>query len=196
MIAGIITLGGFIPYWQTICSGKTRPNRATWLIWTIVGTIIAYNYREGGADATMWVPISYVIGPLLTSILSIKFGEGGWTTLDRICLIGVAIGLILWWLYQLPFLTLGINIGIDFLGAIPTIHKSFREPYSENLFAWWLFWLGNVLNVLAIDRWELQIIIHPIYMLLVTTAICGCLRWGRLQAQRARRDRRRKIHLN
>ncbi len=53
-------------------------------------------YRAAGADATMWVPITYVIGPLGTSLLAIKFGEGGWTKLDRICLVGVGIGLILW----------------------------------------------------------------------------------------------------
>jgi hypothetical protein len=196
MIAGVLSIGGFIPYWRAIWQGKTRPNRATWWIWTIVGVIIALSYRASGADSTMWVPITYVIGPFGTALLSIKFGEDSWTKLDLICLLGVGIGLILWIVYRSPYLTLGINIGIDFLGALPTIRKSFREPYSEDLFSWLLFWLANTINLLAIDRWELQIAVYPLYMVLVTTAICWCLRRGRLQQQKQRRMQRRKIYLN
>jgi hypothetical protein len=144
----------------------------------------------------MWVPITYVVGPFCTALLAIKFGEDGWTKLDLICLLGVGVGLILWWVYRSPYLTLGINIGIDFLGALPTIRKSFREPYSEDLFSWLLFCLANIINLLAIDRWEWQIVVYPFYMVLVTTTICWCLRRGRLQRQRHRRNQSRKIHLN
>jgi hypothetical protein len=191
-IAGILSIGGFIPYWWAIWQGKTRPNRATWCIWTIVGIIIAFSYRASGAESTIWVPITYAIGPFCTALLSFKFGEDSWAKLDTICLLGVAIGLILWVMYRSPVLTLGINIGIDFLGALPTIRKSFREPYSEDLFSWLLFWLANTINMLAIDRWEIQIVVYPLYMVVVTTAICWCLWRGRWQ----RKKQRRKIHLN
>jgi threonine/homoserine efflux transporter RhtA len=165
------------------------------LIWTVVGTIIAFSYRASGAESTIWVPITYVIGPFCTALISLRFGEGSWTKLDLVCLLGVAIGLILWVVYRSSHLTLGISIGIDFLGALPTIRKSFREPYSEDLFSWLLFWLANTINLLAIDRWEWQIIVYPLYMVVVTTAICWCLRHGRLRQQQ-KRQQRRKIHLN
>jgi hypothetical protein len=192
MIAGVLTLTGFIPYWWAIVRGKTRPNRATWWIWTIVGIIIAFSYRASGATSTMWVPITYVIGPFCTALLAIKFGADGWTKLDTICLVGVGIGLILWGVYRSPHLTLGLNIGIDFLGALPTIRKSIRDPYSEDLFAWLLFAIANIINLLAVDLWEWQIIVYPIYMVLITTIICGYLWWGRQQ----KRDRHRKNYLS
>jgi hypothetical protein len=132
----------------------------------------------------MWVPISYVIGPCITSLLAIKFGEGGWTKLDRICLVGVGIGLILWGVYRSPSLTLGINIGIDFLGALPTLRKSLRHPYSEDLFAWVLFSIAHILNLLAIDLWQWQIVIYPIYMFVVCSAICLFLWRGRLKSRK------------
>ncbi|AFY95555.1 hypothetical protein Cha6605_4637 [Chamaesiphon minutus PCC 6605] len=136
-----------------------------------MGVVIALSYRAAGAEATIWVPITYIIGPVVTSLLAIKFGEGGWTKLDRICLVGVGIGLILWGLYRSPSIALGINIGIDFLGALPTIRKSFRRPDDENLLAWLLFSVANALNLLAIDRWMWQIVIYPIYIFLVTSTI-------------------------
>jgi hypothetical protein len=191
-IAGGLSLAGFIPYWWAICQYKTRPNRATWWIWTIVGVMIAFSYRAVGAESTIWVPISYVIGPLGTALLSLKFGEGGWTQLDRICLFGVGIGLILWGIARSPQLTLGINIGIDFLGALPTIRKSLRDPYSEDLCSWLLFTLSSLVNLLAIDRWELQIAIYPIYLLLIISSIWGCLQWGRWRV----RKQKRKIYLD
>ncbi len=157
-----------------------------------MGIIIAFSYRAAGAESTMWVPITYAIGPFCTALLSFKFGEDSWAKLDTICLLGVAIGLILWVMYRSPPLTLGINIGIDLLGALPTIRKSFREPDSEDLFSWLLFWLANTINMLAIDRWELQIVVYPIYMVVVTTAICWCLWRGRWR----RKKQSRKIHLN
>jgi hypothetical protein len=181
-------LAGFIPYWWAIWQGKTRPNRATWWIWSMVGVIIALSYRAAGAGATIWVPISYVIGPVITSLFAIKFGEGGWTKLDRICLVGVGIGLILWVLYRSPDLTLGLNIGIDFLGALPTIHKSIHHPEGEDRLAWFLFAIANVLNLLAIDLWVWQIVIYPIYMFLVCTTIFWLLWRGR--------RKRLKINLN
>lgn len=183
-IAGIVSLTGFIPYWWAIWQGRTRPSRATWWIWSIVGIAIALSYRALGADSTIWVPISYVIGPLVTSILAIKFGEGGWSKLDRICLIGVGIGLILWGLSRSPSIVLGINIGIDFLGAVPTIRKSYRYPQGENRLAWLLFSVGNGLNLLAIEQWTAQIIIYPLYIFLVGIAI-NLLLW-RGQSKRSR----------
>ncbi len=188
----MLSLAGFIPYWWAIWQQKTRPNRATWWIWTIVGVLIAFSYRAAGAESTIWVPISYVIGPFGTALLSIKFGEGGWTQLDRTCLLGVGIGLILWGVARSPYLTLGMNIGIDFLGALPTIRKSLRDPYSEDLFSWLLFALSSIVNLLAIDRWELSIAIHPIYILLISSSIWGCLQWGRWRVQK----QRRKIYLD
>jgi hypothetical protein len=187
-IAGVLSLGGFLPYWWAIWRGKTRPNRATWWIWSIVGIIIALSYRAAGAESTMWVPISYVIGPLGTSLFALKFGEGGWTKLDRICLVGVGIGLILWGVYRSPDLVLGINISIDFLGALPTIRKSFRHPEGEDLLAWALFTIANLLNLLAVDRWRWEIVIYPIYMFLICSTIYSILWRGR--------RKREKINLN
>jgi hypothetical protein len=182
----VLTLIGFIPYWWAIWHRKTQPHRASWWIWTIVGMMIALSYRATGAEATMWVPIGYVIGPLGTALLAIKFGADGWTKLDTICLLGVGIGLILWGVYRSPQLTLGINIGIDFLGALPTIRKSVRDPYSEDLLSWSLFTIANFINLLAVDVWTWQIAIYPIYILLITSLIWGCLRWGRLRIQKQR----------
>jgi hypothetical protein len=166
-IAGATTLLGFVPYWISILRGKTQPNRATWAIWSIVGLILSSSYWAVGARDTIWVPLSYVIGPIVTSILGIRWGEGGWTRFDRRCLMGTAVSLVLWIALKSPLVALGLNLLIDFLGALPTIAKSARDPEGEDPLAWVLFAIGNGFNLLAIDQWSWAIAAYPIYLFVI-----------------------------
>lgn len=150
-----------------------------------MGIIIATSYRAAGANSTIWVPLTYVVGPLFTSLLAIKFGQGGWTRFDRICVLGAAASLGLWVGSRSPDLTLAINIGIDFLGALPTIRKSLIDPNGEDLLAWLLFLIANALNVLAIDRWSWQVMVYPSYMFLMTGVICWVLWQGRRKERKS-----------
>lgn len=146
-----------------------------------MGILIATSYHAAGANATIWVPISYVIGPLGTSLLAARYGEGGWTQFDRYCLLGAMMSLGLWVGLRSPDLTLAINIGIDFLGALPTIRKAWRDPHSEDLLAWGLFTIANLLNAIAIDRWIWQVSLYPIYLAMLTVGIFWLVWHGRRQ---------------
>jgi hypothetical protein len=163
-IAGATTLLGFVPYWMSIVGGKTQPNRATWVIWSIVGVILSSSYWAAGARGTIWVPLSYVIGPIVTSLLGIRWGVGGWTKFDRRCLMGTAVSLVLWILLKSPLVALGLNLLIDFLGALPTIAKTTRDPEGEDRLAWLLFAIGNGFNLLAIEQWTWAIAAYPVYL--------------------------------
>src|SRR5690242_18066463 len=64
-LAGALSLLGFMPYIVEIVQGKTRPNRATWWIWTVVGAMLSASYYASGSPHAIWVPLSYVVGPLV-----------------------------------------------------------------------------------------------------------------------------------
>lgn len=178
MLAGIISLLAFLPYIGAILQGKTKPNRASWWIWATIGMILAISYHASGAHTTIWVPISYVIGPTITALLSIKYGEGGWNTLDRACLTGAFISLVIWWLSKSPVLALFINLFIDLLGALPTLVKSYSDPESEDRTAWLLFVTGNTVNLFALKKWTIILAAYPVYMVAVSglIAIFVCFR--------------------
>jgi hypothetical protein len=184
-IAGMVSLLGCLPYWNAIVRGRIRPNRATWWIWLVVGIMIMLSYRAAGATTTLWVPVTYVVGPFVTSLLAIKFGEGGWTKFDRTCLLISLASIGFWSVSKSADLTLGINIGIDFLGALPTIRKSTIDPHGENILAWSMFTAANALNLLAIDRWSWQVMVYPIYMFFLCGTICWLLWQGRRKTQKS-----------
>ena len=55
--AGLLSLAAFVPYIIAIVKGVTKPNRATWWIWTTNGLILLASYYASGAESTVWVAV-------------------------------------------------------------------------------------------------------------------------------------------
>ena len=163
-VAGVVSLVAFVPYIIATLRRQTKPNRATWWIWTVVGLMLGASYWSSGANHTIWVPASYIIGPLATAILSLRYGEGGWTRFDRYCLIGAGVSAVLWWVFSSPLVALSINLCIDCAGALPTVRKAYANPEGEDRLAWIMFFAGNSINLLAIEHWNFAIASYPVYM--------------------------------
>lgn len=169
--AGLLSFLAFIIYYITIINGKTLPNKATWLILTIVGILVSVSYYSIGAKETIWVSISYVVGPLIAFLLSLKYGESNWTILDRTCLSISIVSILVWSFTESAIIVLLTNIFIDFLGIIPTIKKSYINPESEDYVPWLITTIASLLNILAIQDWVFSIYVYPIYMIVFNTII-------------------------
>ena len=161
IIAGVISLFGYLPYIVAILQKKTKPNRATWCIWTIIGFMLVASYYSSGANNTIWLPLCAAFSQLIIAILSIKYGEGGWNRFDQTCLIGVALSLFLWWYYNSPMIALFINISMDFFGALPTIKKSYFQPQTEDIIPWIIFLFASIVNFFAIQEWDFIVLAYP-----------------------------------
>lgn len=162
--AGIFSLLGFVPYIVTILQGKTSPNRASWSIWASLGIVLAVSNYSAGAKETMWLLTAYAFCQITIAVLSLKYGEGGWNTFDRTCLLGAFISIVLWQLFDSPLIAITISIAIDSLGALPTIKKSYLQPETEDLFSWLMFWVAGTLNICALSRWTVELAAQPIYL--------------------------------
>jgi len=162
--AGALSLIAYVWYNVSIIKGETRPNKATWWILTLVGFLILMSYYQGGARESIWVPLAYVLGPLIIAILSLKYGEGHWTAFDKSCLVGALIGALLWWVFDSPLLGLLISMFIDLLGLLPTIMKSYLRPESENRTAWVMEAASSILNIFAVKIWVFSIWVYPVYL--------------------------------
>ena len=162
--AGIFSLLGFVPYIITIFQGKTSPNRASWSIWASLGIVLAVSNYSAGARETMWLLTAYAVCQITIAVLSLKYGEGGWNTFDRTCLLGAFVSIILWQLFDSPLIAITISIAIDSLGALPTIKKSYLQPETEDLFSWMMFWTAGTLNICALAQWSVELAAQPIYL--------------------------------
>ncbi len=183
IIAGVLALGGYIPYIYSIFKGITKPNRATWIIWSIVGGLLGFSYLAEGDSNAIWLPLGYFIGPLFVAILSIWYGYTEWTRLDKICLLIAVISIVPWILSKDATITLIINVLIDASGAIPTLVKTFKEPETEDLPAWVIFAIANTLQLFAISYLDITIM-YPVYLFLLATSMVILILRGRIMMKK------------
>lgn len=170
-IAGVVSFTAYLLYIYTTIRGQTKPNRVTWWILSLVGLMIATSYYAGGARETMFVAVSYIVGPLIIAILSLWYGEGKWETLDKVCLTGAIVSAIIWYFSSSAIITLSINLPMDFLGLIPTIKKSYLRSIGEDRIAWTLTSFAGILNMFAIKTFTFAIVLYPLYLLIVNVFI-------------------------
>lgn len=186
-VAGALSFLAYVPYVISTVKGKTRPNRATWIIWTAVGVSLLASYAAAGARETVWVTVANLAAFLMVLILSFKYGEGGWTVFDGFCLFGAGLGFALWWWFDSPLPTLYSGLFIDWIGALPTLRKSWVDPYSEDLLSWILFLTANALNLLALRVWNLEMASYPLYMVGITLVMVVILAFRRVQSPKTRK---------
>ncbi|MFO0658738.1 MAG: hypothetical protein U0165_02740 [Polyangiaceae bacterium] len=170
-VAGAISASAFIPYLRSVVRKQTTPSTASWLIWTLVGALLCSSYWASGARAAIWVSVSYMVGPLITLGFCVRYGDRSWSRLDIGCVVLALVSIVLWTVTGVAWVALALNIGIDFFGAVPTIRKSWSEPGSEDKTAWGLFFLGNTVNLLAIETWTPAMYLYPAYLFAVTLVV-------------------------
>jgi hypothetical protein len=175
IISGIIGFLAFLPYIVSTFQGKTRPNKATWIIWSILGVIIAASYYAAGARETAMLPFAYALGMILTTAICLRYREEGWTALDKGCLAGAGAGLILWALTKDAAMALYLLTIVDAIGSIPTIEKAWKRPETEDKAAWAMFLIANALNILAINSWTFSVAMYPIYVIILSGTMCALL---------------------
>lgn len=181
--AALVSLAGFVPYLAAAIRGRARPNRATWIIWTVVGGMLFASSRAAGAGPAAWLAASYTLGPFVTALVALRFGVGGWTRFDRACLAGALLGIGLWLATGSPTVALACFLAIDACGALPTVRKAARDPRSEDPLAWILFTGGNALDLLAVPRFTFGAAAFAIYMFAVAALVLALLAAGRLRAR-------------
>lgn len=175
ILAGVIAFLAYVLYIVAIVRGSTKPSRTTWWIWSILGIIVGISYFLSGAEHTIWVPLGEVVGPLIIALLSLKYGVGGWSPIDKFAIFGSIVSLILWGISGSPLVGLVAGLSIDFLAVIPTAVKTYYRPEEEDRFAWSLTGLGNFLNLFAVEKWVFAIAVYPVYAAIIDGVVLALL---------------------
>jgi hypothetical protein len=102
ILAGILALVQFAPYIRDILRRTTRPERATWAIWTTLSGLIFASQVAKGAGASLWMSAAQGLGNLTVLVLALRFGVGGYTRRDIAALILAGIGLVIWGVTKEP----------------------------------------------------------------------------------------------
>ena len=169
--SGILMMVSSVPYIRDIVKGKTKPERATWFIWSVVMMIAFFAQVASGGTFSTLLTVGDTIVVIVIFILSIKHGMAGWMMRDKMALVGAGISLILWYFTKNPAIALFIVIFIDFLGGLLTIVKSYENPESETMLTWFFSSIAGFLGILAVGEMNFILLAFPIYICLINLAI-------------------------
>jgi hypothetical protein len=184
---GFISVISYIPYIRDMFAGTTKPERASWFIWLILGGIAFFSQLAKGATHSLWLPGIQSFFNLVIFLLAIKFGVGGFTRRDSIALAAAALGLLLWYFTKEAAVALFIVIAVDAVGMVLTVIKSYEDPGSETIASWYLFAASGLVAAFAVGEFNLILLAYPLYIVFANLAVVAAIYWGRHKAHNGKR---------
>ena len=179
-LSAALSIAAYLPYIGDTLRGRTRPQRASWLIWSVLGSIAFASQLYEGAQGTLWFAGAQVSGTITVFVLSLWRGKGELLSPVDVLALGVAaIGLVLWHLTDTAAYALAITISISMLGGVLTILKTYRDPGSETTITWILSFCASVCTIAAAGTVNPVILAYPVYLLVLNGGIILAIMLGR-----------------
>lgn len=173
IIGTLICSLGAVAYLVQTVRGKVRPNRVSFLLWSVVPMIaFAAQLSQGvGLEALMTFSTGFL--PLTIFIASFVNKKAEWklTRFDVACGILSLAGLVLWLATSEGNLAILFSIVADAFAAIPTVVKAWRYPRTEIAWPWLATSVGVVLTLLTIPVWTFANSGFILYILVLNVLI-------------------------
>jgi hypothetical protein len=179
IIASLLTIVGYFPYFKDIFKRKTRPHLFTWLIWAVTqGTATVAILYGGGKFAAM----STIVGTLLVlaiCLLALKYGTKNITKSDTGVLLLAILAIIIWWQLKNPVLAVLMISAIDGIGYLPTFRKTYEEPGSETISFWACMALADVVTIMASAEYNVLTVTYIAVLTVANLAMVALIIWRR-----------------
>lgn len=163
-IAVVLTFVGYIPYILDTIKGKTKPHVYTWFIWGII-TLAAYALQvSANAGPGSFVTLAAAIVCLFIAALGLGVArsEKNIDKVDTFCFILALVATSAWLFAGQPVVAVILLSLADMIGFIPTIRKSWRNPWQETLFSYEMNTIRFVLAIYALSNYSLVALLYPL----------------------------------
>ena len=177
VLAGLLYVAAFVPYIRAILRKETQPAKASWIIWASLDTItLAGMLAKHTVNGLI---VGALIGAWMVVILALKYGKSGWSRLDKFCLGGAVLGIVLWGISGNPTFGIVTSLSVVFLGSFPTFASAWNDPSKEDRTAWTIFFIACVVAMFAIPARTLADAAQPVTFLVIETIMVSILYWRR-----------------
>ncbi len=171
-------LGG-VDYLIGTIKGTVKPNRVTWLMWSLAPALAFFAQIQQGVGMEAWSTFIVWFVPLLIFIASFVNKKAHWKIqkLDIICGTLSFIGLILWMTTRVGNIAIMFGIMADILACIPTAVKAWHEPESENDSVFFLGVANSIIALLVITNWNFENYAFITYLLFANLILAVLIRF-------------------
>lgn len=167
VVAQFVIATSVFPYLLSIFRDTVKPNRFSWFIWSIIGVAFWVVTPEDADDVTKMLTVIFMINPMVVFLLTLF--KGKYVKPNKLEKFSLAVGLfaILVWYFAKDYsgiLPTVIAIIADLCALVPTLQFVFTSPDKEKPFAWIVFFLGTLIAILAIQNYNFESMLLPVYM--------------------------------
>lgn len=172
------SIGGMSYLLDTV-SGKVRPNRVSWFLFTLAPALAFFAQLQQGVGSEIWS--TFIVGfvPFLIFIASFVNKKAEWrmTKLDLVCGTLSLLGLILWAITKVGNIAIIFAIFADILACVPTIVKSWFDPETESDAPFLSGVLNSVFGLLVIKNWNFENYAFITYLLFANLLLTILIRF-------------------
>lgn len=173
IFGALVSLVGIFSYIKDTLSGKTKPNRISWLMWSIAPLIATAAALSDGVHWAVLPVFMSGFGPFLVFIVSFVNKQAYWKLelFDYLCGAFSAVALVLWWVTKDPVIAIGFAIVSDFSALIPTLLKAWKHPETETVDAFTTGLFSALTSFPAIIVWTLSSYAFPLYLVFANSLL-------------------------
>src|SRR6266487_908442 len=179
IVGTLIGAVGAMVYLVDTVKGKVKPNRVSFLLWSIAPFIaFAAQIKQGvGLESVMTFSTGFL--PITTFAASFVNKNAEWkvTRFDLLCGFLSLVGLALWLITKVGNVAILFSILADGLAAVPAIVKAYHYPDTELAWPWLATSFGVVLTLLTLSKITFANSGFIIYIMLVNTLIFSLIQF-------------------
>jgi hypothetical protein len=166
LIAASATLVAAIAYIRSMFKGKTKPNRVTWLMWTVAPFTATFAAFSSGVTWAAVPVFMSGLSPCLILLASFLNKRAYWklSAFDYACVALSALALVLLYVTENPNMAIVFAIFSDALAAVPTIRKAWRNPQTEFRWPFVVGVFSPLTSFLVATDWTFSEIAFPAYL--------------------------------
>ena len=181
ILGAIIAVVGGLSYLIDTLKGKVKPNRVSFLLWSLAPLIAFFAEIKQGVGLQSLLTFMVGFLPLTIFIASFVNKKAEWklTRFDLTCGAFSIIGLVFWYITKSGNIAIIFSILADGLAALPTLVKAFNYPETESGWPYFSSTLSAAITLLTVKVWNLANAGFPMYIGVITLVI-SVLVWFKL----------------
>lgn len=169
----------YIPYFRDMFAGRTKPHVFSWVIWALLGGIVAGIQLQGGAGPGAWASLASALLAGTVALYALRYKDTTVTLLDWIYFLGAGISLTLWLVVNNPVLAIIFVVLTDAFAFASTFRKSWGAPYDETLSVYYLSALKFTISIFALSEVSFVTIFDPLYLVVANVSFTVFTIWRR-----------------
>lgn len=172
-VGAAVLLLGCLSYITKTLKGATKPNRVTWLLWSIAPLIATFAAISDGVGWSVLPVFMAGFGPLLVFIASFVNKNSSWKLkkFDYLCGFFSVLALALWGITKEPVIAIIFAIVSDGFAAIPTLVKAWKYPETESSGPYTTGLFNALTSFVAIKTWNFSSLAFPVYLAIICTLL-------------------------